>query len=105
MVRVAAGGWPGGGLAEALGDGFLVTASHHVVRDVVVLVGVTAATVRQLRRRQPRVGIVVYSTRAGVIDLLSAGADVAVAPAPPLIEVAARIRAVSRRLRPPPTPG
>ena len=97
VVRVPADGWPGGGLAEALGDGFLVTASEHILADVVVLVGVGVSTVRQLRQLQPRLGIVVHSTQVDVVDMIAAGADVALTDAP-LLEVAARIRAVARRL-------
>jgi len=97
VVWVPAGGWPGDGLAEALGDGFLVTASDQIVADVVVLTGVTVSDVAMLRKSQPLVGIVVHTTRDATVAMLTAGADIAVS-AEPLAEIAARIRAVARHL-------
>lgn len=97
VVRVPAGGWPGDGLAEALGDGFLVTASDQIVADVLVLTGCAVSEVRRLRKQQPSVGIVVHTTRDATVDMLTAGADIAVG-ADPLAEIAARIRAVARHL-------
>ena len=105
VVRLAADGWPGRDLAPMLGDGFLVTGSEDIVADVLLLNNVPAEAVRDLRRRHATVGIVVHSSPARVIDMLTAGADHAVTTTP-LAEVAARIRATARHLvAPPNTPG
>lgn len=104
VVRVPADGWPGDGLAGALGDGFLVIASQHLVPEVVVWADDTATAVRRPRHRQPQAGIVAHTTDNAVVDVLRTCADVAIADAP-LLEVAARIRPVARRLRMPRAPG
>lgn len=105
VVRVPAGQWPGKDLAGALGAGFLVTTTDQILADVILLTDVNVTDVQNLRKRQPRIAIVVHTTPSEVVDMLTAGADVAVSTAP-LAEVAARIRAVARNLPPRrPSPG
>lgn len=106
VVRVPGGQWSGKDLAGALGAGFLVTTTDQILADVILLTGVNVTDVQTLRKRQPRIAIVVHTTPSEVVDMLTAGADVAVSTAP-LAEVAARIRAVARNLparRPSPGP-
>lgn len=97
VVRVPETGWPGPTFGDLLGERFIVTATTDLVADVVLLDGATVAEVEEHRRRQPEVGVVVHSVGAEAIEMLNAGADAVVA-LEPLVEVAARVQAVLRRL-------
>lgn len=97
IVRPAASGWPGSAFSQILGDQFIVTLSEALLPDVVLLDGVSAAAVAEIRRRHQGVGIVVHTTTIRTAEMLDAGADVVVG-LEPLVEVAARVQALVRRL-------
>ena len=85
-----------GDFVRLLGEDFVVTVTDLILADVVV--GVSVAAVRQLRERDRAVGVVVRTSPTAVVEMLGAGADVAVVGTEPQVEIAARILSIERRL-------
>lgn len=95
VVRLPASGWPGAELARALAHEFHLTSSNEPQPDVVVLDAPTAEVVRELRRGNPRLGILVHCPPGQTVAILNAGADMAVSTSD-TVELAARVRATAR---------